>query len=139
MPINTGCTIQEILGSDTPNQGRVKINNNFDCIFSAVTNAVANDTYVTGGTYNSLTESIDFSGTTLFPNFSINVSALLDDTNTFTTEATLNGTVLEFDRNDLLNAYNVELSSLLFTGQSLSQTLAIGNNTGNNDIIFDNN
>jgi hypothetical protein len=112
MPINTGCTIQKILGSDTPNQGRIKINDNFDCVFSAITNAVTNDTYVTGGTYNSLTESIDFSGTTLFPNFSVNVSALLDDTNTFTTGVTLNGTVLEFDRNDLLNAYSVDISSI---------------------------
>jgi hypothetical protein len=40
------------------------------------------------------------------------------DTNTFTTGATLNGTVLEFDRNDLTNAYNVDLSSLQFTGNT---------------------
>jgi hypothetical protein len=40
------------------------------------------------------------------------------DTNTFTTGATLNGTILEFDRNDLSNAYNVDLSSLQFTGNT---------------------
>jgi hypothetical protein len=34
------------------------------------------------------------------------------DTNTFTTGATLNGTILEFDRNDLSNAYSVDLGSL---------------------------
>lgn len=63
----------------------------------------------------------------------------MDDTNTFTTGVTLNGTILEFDRTDSLNAYNVELSGLTlsFTGQSLSQTLSIGNNTGSNDIIMD--
>jgi hypothetical protein len=40
------------------------------------------------------------------------------DTNTFTTGATLNGTVLEFDRNDLSNAYNVDLNPLIFTGNT---------------------
>jgi hypothetical protein len=40
------------------------------------------------------------------------------DTNTFTTGATLNGTIIEFDRNDLSNAYNVDLSSLQFTGNT---------------------
>jgi hypothetical protein len=136
MPI-TGCTIQEILGSDTPNQGRVKINKNFDCVVSAITNTIASDTYVTGGTYNSTTESIDFSGTTLFTPFSVDVSDLLDDTNTFTTGVTLNGTVLEFDRNDTLNAYGVELSGLtssFITGQTLSETLANGNETDGNNI-----
>jgi hypothetical protein len=95
---------------------------------------------VTGGTYNSSNESIDFSGTPSFTPFSVDVSSLLDDTNTFTTGATLNGTTLEFDRNDLSNAYSVDLSGLTssFTGQSLSQTLTIGNNTGINDIIVDN-
>ena len=34
------------------------------------------------------------------------------DLNYYTTGATLNGTVLEFDRNDLVNAYNVNLSGL---------------------------
>lgn len=41
-------------------------------------------------------------------------------TNTFTTGATLNGTVLEFDRTDLLNAYNVELSG--FTSSNFANT-----------------
>jgi hypothetical protein len=133
----TGCTIQEILGSDTPNQGRIKINENFDCVVSAITNTIEFDTYVTGGTYNTFTESIDFSGTTLFTPFSVDVSDLLDDTNTFTTGVTLNGTVLEFDRNDTLNAYGVELSGLtssLITGQTLSETLTIGNETSGNNI-----
>jgi hypothetical protein len=129
MPTNTGCTIQEILGSDNPNQGRIKINKNFDCVFSAITNTIANDTYVTGGTYNSLTENIDFSGTTLFPNFSVNVSALLDDTNTFTTGATLNGTILEFDRNDLLSAYTVDLNPAL--SGFVSTSYWVSGSTGN--------
>jgi hypothetical protein len=30
----TGCTIQNILPSDTPNEGRIKINNNFNCLIN---------------------------------------------------------------------------------------------------------
>lgn len=30
----TSCTIQNILPSDTPNEGRIKINNNFNCLIS---------------------------------------------------------------------------------------------------------
>jgi hypothetical protein len=76
------------------------------------------DTYVTGGTYNSLTESIDFSGNSSETTFSVNVSQLLDDTNTFTTGVTLNGNIIEFNRNDLSNAYSVDLSQLVFTGNT---------------------
>jgi uncharacterized Zn-binding protein involved in type VI secretion len=68
--------------------------------------------YTTGGTYNSLTESIDFNGNSSATTFSVDVSQLLDDTNTYTTGATLNGNVIEFNRNDLSNAYSVDLSSL---------------------------
>jgi hypothetical protein len=51
------------------------------------------------------------------------------DTNTFTTGATLNGTILEFDRNDLSNAYNVDLTSILDYG-SLTATTTTINFTG---------
>jgi hypothetical protein len=74
--------------------------------------------YTTGGTYNSLTESIDFSGNSSATTFSVNVSQLLDDTNTFTTGATLNNSIIEFNRNDLSNAYSVDLSPLKFTGNT---------------------
>lgn len=68
--------------------------------------------YTTGGTYNPLTESIDFNGNSSATTFSVDVSELLDDTNTYTTGATLNNNVLQFNRNDLTNAYSVDLSSL---------------------------
>ena len=77
------------------------------------------DNYTTGGTYNSVTEELDFVGTNGATTFSVDVSQLLDDTNTFTTGATLNGTTLEFNRNDISNAYNVNLSSLQLTGTTL--------------------
>jgi hypothetical protein len=80
-----------------------------------------------------ITDELDLTNVT-------SIIGLPADANTFTTGATLNGSILEFDRNDLSNAYSVDLSGLTssFTGQSLSQTLTIGNNTGNNDIIVDN-
>jgi hypothetical protein len=76
------------------------------------------DNYTTGGTYNSITESIDFSGNSSATTFSVDVSQLLDDTNTYTTGATLSGTTVIFDRNDLTNAYSVDLSPLIFTGNT---------------------
>ena len=48
--------------------------------------------YVTGGTYSSGTTSLDFSGNTGFVPFSVNVSELIDDTNTFVTGFTYNDT-----------------------------------------------
>ena len=44
-----------------------------------------NNTFVTGGTYNPSTVDLDFSGNTGFLPFSVDVSALKDDTNTFVT------------------------------------------------------
>lgn len=35
MPL-TACTIQEVLSTDNPNQGRVKINNNFECLENTI-------------------------------------------------------------------------------------------------------
>ncbi len=80
--------------------------------------------YLTAGTYNSLSESIDFVGNDLVTNFSVDVSQLLDDTNTYTTGATLNGTIVEFNRNDLTNAYSVDLAPLKFTGNTISECIA---------------
>lgn len=70
------------------------------------------DNYVSGGTYNPSTEEIEFVGTNSATTFNVDVSALLDDTNTFTTGATLVGNNLVFDRNDVLSAYTVDLSSI---------------------------
>lgn len=43
----------------------------------------------------------------------VNSITNLIKSNTYTTGATLNGTILEFDRNDSLNAYNVDLTPFL--------------------------
>ena len=88
--------------------------NTVETTFSVDVSQLLDDTnsYTTGGTYNPITESIDFSGNTVDTTFSVDVSQLLDDTNTYTTGATLNGTVVEFNRNDISNAYSVDLSPL---------------------------
>jgi hypothetical protein len=72
--------------------------------------------YVTGGTYNSGTQEIDFVGNSSATTFNVDVSALLDDTNSFTTGATLSGNTIVFDRNDTPNAYNIDLTSILGQG-----------------------
>jgi hypothetical protein len=74
------------------------------------------DNFTTGGTYNSGTEELQFVGTSSATTFNVDVSALLDDTNTFTTGATLNGNTIEFDRNDLNNAYSVDLTPIISGG-----------------------
>lgn len=88
--------------------------NSSESSFSVDVSQLLDDTnsYTTGGTYNSLTESIDFVGNTVETTFSVDVSQLLDDTNTYTTGATLNGNIVEFNRNDISNAYSVDLSPL---------------------------
>jgi hypothetical protein len=69
-------------------------------------------------------------------------------TDRFTTGATLNGNTIEFNRNDLSNAYSVDLSSLIssgdtfvtgFTYDNSINTLTIEQNNGqpNLDVIID--
>lgn len=67
------------------------------------------DTFLTGGTYsngvlilNSQDSSITITGFTDY----------------YTTGITLNGNVLEFNRNDLSNAYSIDLSSFKFSGNT---------------------
>ena len=66
--------------------------------------------YVTGGTYNEITESIDFVGNSGFPSFSVNVSGLTEDT--YVTGATLNVAILEIGRNNGEPLISIDLSSL---------------------------
>ena len=66
--------------------------------------------YVTGGTYNEITESINFVGNGGFPPFSVNVSGLTEDT--YVTGATLNVAILEIGRNNGEPLISIDLSSL---------------------------
>jgi len=72
--------------------------------------------YVTGGTYNELTETIDFVGNEGFPPFSIDVSKLAEDT--YVTGGSLNGAILEIDRNNGEPTISIDLSGLVFTGNT---------------------
>jgi len=60
-----------------------------DTYYSGGTNLLdlinSSDTFVTGGTYNPSTINLDFSGNSGFAPFSVDVSALKDDTNTYVT------------------------------------------------------
>lgn len=110
MPISIPLTLRLSKGSKLT---FAELDQNFINLKNAINSVNNSDTYVTGGTYNPSTVTLDFSGNTGFNPFSVDVSALLDDTNTFTTGATLNGTIIEFDRTDLTNAYSVDLNPIL--------------------------
>jgi hypothetical protein len=101
---------------------------------------LSSDIRVTGGTYNPSNGIATFSNNS---GGTFQVSGFLTGmTDFYTTGATLNGTVLEFDRNDLLNAYSVDLSvlsgptkysaSIPFTGGT-AQTVTHNLNDG--DVI----
>ena len=66
--------------------------------------------YVTGGTYNEITESINFVGNGGFPPFSVDVSQLTEDI--YVTGATLNVAILEIGRNNGEPLISIDLSSL---------------------------
>lgn len=81
----TGCTIQNILPSDTPNEGRIKINNNFNCLIngglsgSSVNLLGAN---LNGSFFSSPKQIIEISETLTIPlNFEYNVTTLTIDGN----------------------------------------------------------
>jgi hypothetical protein len=112
----SACTIiNDILFNITSLSGDVininfELNNKLD--LSGITITGVNDITVSGSS----------------PNFIIGYSGVSN--NFFTTDATLSGTVLSFDRNDLSNAYSVDLSSLVFTGNTFDC-----NDLNNCDII----
>ena len=72
MPL-TACTIQEVLSTDNPNEGRVKINSNFECLESSIYNlqveANTGSTVILAST--NINTSLFYSGIT--PIYSISV------------------------------------------------------------------
>ena len=80
------------------------------------------DTFVTGGTYSSGTTSLDFSGNNGFAPFSVNVSELIDDTNTFVTGFTYNDTntfTISNNNGDNYSASIDIMSGLTVNGESV--------------------
>ena len=91
--------------------------------------------HYTGGTPNNLLFPVVDTSTYL--NNSINYSDLVNDLNLslsgannnyYTTGATLNGTVISFDRNDTLSAYTVNLSSVIGGGTNYANILIVDPN-----------
>jgi hypothetical protein len=91
------------------------------------------NTFVTNGTFNPTTKQISFTGNFGFIPFNVDLSSLSTD-NFYTTGATLNGNVVEFNRNDLTNAYSVDLSSLKFTGGTVNGETNFTNGVITNSI-----
>lgn len=92
--------------------GTPLINLGLDSSGNVVTGSTPFDTFVIAGGYSESTGTLSLLRNDA--NF-VNITGI---TNTFTTGTTLNGNILEFDRNDLSNAYSVDLSSLQFTGNT---------------------
>jgi hypothetical protein len=120
----TGCTIDEILPSDNPNEGRVKINNNFQNFCTSFTEAVAaitGHTSVSGGTNIVVADDGLSAGTTYTVNLDENVSVTSLSAGTIVSGST--------------NLYDIFATTA--GGEGLAATLAIGNTTGVNDIEID--
>ena len=80
------------------------------------------DKFVTGGTYNPGTVNLDFSGNSGFSPFSIDVSALKDDTNTFVTGFTyddINTFTISDNSGSTFNASINVLSATTISGGTL--------------------
>jgi hypothetical protein len=77
----TSCTIQNILPSDTPNEGRIKVNNNFNCLVSGgLINLLGAD--LNGNFFSSPKQIIEINETLTIPlNFEYNVTTLTIDGN----------------------------------------------------------
>jgi hypothetical protein len=89
----------------TYSNGTANFINNTGGTFS-VTGFVTGDTYLTGGTFNNVTDTLSLVNNT---GGTFQVTGFTD---LYTTGATLVGDVLYFNRNDALSAYTVSLTSL---------------------------
>jgi hypothetical protein len=99
------------------------------------------DSYMTGGTYSN--GFITFSGSGVFSEVSIDVSALIDDTNYYVTGGTVSGTNLLLGRNGGLSDVVIDTSSYFstdsfVTGSTLNgNTLELGRNNGLSTLTTD--
>ena len=133
LPLNLSVKPEDLLVTVNGNNVTSKIK------LEQLTNFLTGSTnsFVTGGTYNNITQSIDFLGNSGFPPFSVNLSQIVDS-DTFVTGATLNGLVLEIDRNNGEPQITVDLSSL--TGDTDTNTFVTGTTlVGDNYTINQNN
>ena len=83
MPINCPLVLRTIKGSKlTFNELDGNFLNLRSCLYQLESQITTQDTFVTGGTYNSITTSLDFDGTVGFTPFSVDVSSLTGSTET---------------------------------------------------------
>ena len=87
---------------------------------SKLSGIITTDNYVTGGVYTASTKSLYFTGTTGFTPFSVDVSALLDDTNNYVTGGTLSGNDLILEKNNGVDVNPIDLSGLVSGKTDLS-------------------
>jgi hypothetical protein len=81
------------------------------------------DSYVTGGTFNNITDTLTLTLSEGKPN--VTVTGFTDY---YTTGATLIGSTAYFNRNDALSAYTLDLSTFVFTGDTLTTGFTYSNN-----------
>jgi len=74
------------------------------------------DTFVSAGTFNQATAAIDFSGNSSGTTFSVQLNSLT--ANTYTNNSELVNNTIFFDTNLALSAYSVDLTPLVFTGNT---------------------
>ncbi len=109
----TGDTIN--INGNVNNIGNVT-GNTFYGDGSNLTGISTADNYVTGGTYNSGSTSINFSGTNSATTFSVDVNDLLDNTNNYVTDANWVSNTLTLTRNGGLSALTTTIP--YFSGNS---------------------
>ena len=150
MPISIPLTLRTIKGSKLT---FAELDGNFLDLRNAIYNldnivsflSGSTDTFVTGGTYNTLTNSIDFTGNEGFIPFSVDLSSLPD---TFVTGGTYNPLTLSlnFTGNEGFNPFSVDVSALsgqtdtFVTGgtyNSLTNSLDFTGNEGFNPFSVD--
>ena len=106
--------------------------------------SIDTDIFVTGGTYNASTVTLDFSGNTGFSPFSVDVSALKDDTNTYVTGNTYTSAT-DFTNQSILNLlyqgttvggpYSLSSEDTFVTGTTFSGNEAVLTRNDGVDVL----
>jgi hypothetical protein len=74
----TGCTIVDILPSDNPNEGRIKINENFKCLENNISSSISGATTATTVVNEGTNIDVQFQDVFGVPNYTVNLE---DDIN----------------------------------------------------------
>ena len=107
-----------------------ELDSNFLALRNAINTTSSSDTFVTGGTYNPSTTSLDFVGNIDFNPFSVNVSGLLD---TFVSGGTYNPTTgcVTFTTN---SGTTFDVCGFLTGATGTAEVVWTGGSAGNNSV-----